>query len=440
MSSPEVAEYYSVGRLRWNTLVFTGGKVINALLSLSLFALIASQLPKADFAVYAWLLAFIELSANISRFGINWVVDRYVPQLRSVHDSVALHRFALTMTGLRVLLILLLALPFYWGGRALLGLAGHEDWFPAFNAYFAILVPFALMTFLRDNVFQSLLQQSHSQANTTIRHVTFFVVLFCIIIWADALTLEHVIYGDIAATVAAMIIGLVQLGYLLRQLPYGTRPTSTSMPTWRAVARFATNSYADDVLRMSGSGHAVMMAAPHLFASAAVASFGFCLTLFSQLNRFLPAHLFSGLYRPRLVSQYTKTGSFEALNRQLVVILKISNYIIACSIAVFVVYGDAALGLVSQGKYVDAYGLMLLFLALMLVDNHRQVLMVLCNVIEKVEFLSRSSLLMPLAVPTAIILALAGLGSYGLVLSLVVAELLSIGLILHLLRRPGYQG
>jgi O-antigen/teichoic acid export membrane protein len=153
----------------------------------------------------------------------------------------------------------------------------------------------------------------------------------------------------------------------------------------------------------------------------------------------LPAHLFSGLYRPRLVSQYAKTGSFEALNRQLIVILKISNYIIAGGIALFAVYGDAVLGWASQGKYADAYSLMLLFLLLMLVDNQRQILMVLCNVIEQVDVLSRSSLLMPLALPAAVILALAGLGSHGLALALIIAELLSIVVVLHLLERAGYH-
>lgn len=439
MATSETADYYSVGRLRSNTLIFTFGKVVNAVLSLSLFALIASQLTKADFAIYAWLLAFAELSANISRFGVNWVVDRYVPQLRSLHSSAALRRFVLIMTGLRALFAVSTVLAFYWGGRALLGLAGHEDWFPAFDTYVVIIIPFAVMTFLRDNVFQAFLQQAHSQANTTIRHLTFFLVLFTVILFGDSFTLEHVIYGDIAATITAMTIGFVQLRHILKQLPDDAGQASASMPSQGALVNFAANSYADDMLRMSGSGHSVMMAAPHLFAAAAIASFGFCLTLFSQLNRFLPAHLFSGLYRPRLVSTFARSGSFSNLNRQLIIILKISNYMIAGGIAVFVVYGDAVLGWVSQGKYADAYGLMLLFLALMLVDNHRQVLMTLCNVIEQVRILSRSSLIMPLALPTAIVLAVAGLGAYGLALALVIAELLSIWVVLHLLKNAGYE-
>lgn len=438
MPGSEKAEYYSIKRLRWNTLIFTGGKGINAVLSLTIFSLIAANLSKPDFAIYAWLIAFIELSTNISRFGINWAVDRYVPELRSSLNSYALRRFIVIMTGLRALIIVMLALVFYAAGQKILSLGGKEDWFPAFDLYIVVLIPFAIMVFLRDVVFQSLLQQAHSQATTSLRHLVFLAVLFFFIAQPDNLTLTQVIYGDIAATFAAATAALVQAGILLGQLPYGTPPTSASKLTWQAVVKFAANSYANEVLRMSGSGYAVMSAAPQLLATAALAPYGFCQTLFTQLNRFLPAHLFSGLYRPRLVSQYTKTGSFEELNRQLNLILKVSNYILAMCIAVFFIYGEAILDLLSRGKYVDAHGLMMFFLALMLLDNQRQALLALSNTIERVDFLRRASLVMPLVVPLAVVFVIAGLGTYGLALALILPEVVCVGLIVYQIRRAGY--
>ncbi len=437
MPPPEKTEYYSIKRLRWNTLVFTGGKGVNAVLSLSIFYLIAANLAKSDFAVYAWLIAFIELSTNISRFGINWAVDRYVPELRSSLNSIALRRFIIIMTSLRALIIIALALVFYVAGQQLLSLGGKEDWLPAFDLYIVVLVPFAMMVFLRDVVFQSLLQQAHSQANTSVRHLVFLVILLTLIAQPDPLTLTGVIYGEIAATVMAATVAFVQAGILLRQLPYKTPPLLASTLRWRTVIGFAANSYANEVLRMSGSSYAMMSAAPQLLATAALAPYGFCQTLFTQLNRFLPAHLFSGLYRPKLVAEYAKTGSFETLNRQLIMILKISNYILAMSLAVFFVYGGELLDLLSKGKYADAHGLMLLFLVLMLVDNHRQVLVALCNTIERVEFLKRASLVMPLVVPLAIILVFSGLGTYGLALALILPEIISVGAIVYQLRRAG---
>ena len=59
-TSPEKTEYYSIKRLRWNTLIFTGGKGVNAVLSLLIFSLIAANLSKPEFAVYAGTKAALE--------------------------------------------------------------------------------------------------------------------------------------------------------------------------------------------------------------------------------------------------------------------------------------------------------------------------------------------------------------------------------------------
>ena len=434
----ETPEYYSITRLKRNALVFASGKALNSVLNLSIFALIASSLSRADFAVYAWLLAFLQLSTNLSRFGINWAVDRYVPELRATMNSFALKRFVLTMMSLRLTAVLLFALIAYWSGQALLTYSGKEAWLPAFNLYIIVIVPFALNNFLRDTVFQSLLKQAHSQINTTIRHLTLMSIVLFWLFWSDALELHHVIYGEIIATSIAVMVALVQLTSLLRQLPYHDAPTSEKLPTWRIIARFAANSYANEVLRMSGGGHAVMAAAPQVLATAALAPYGFCQTLFTQLQRLLPAHLFSGLYRPRMISQYARTGDFKHLNQQLILILKISNYVLAGGLAAFFVYGETIFDLLSGGRYADAHRLMLLFIVLMMIENFRQVMFTLCSTIERVDFLRRASLIMPLVVPVALGLVWAGADASGLVSALIVADLCSIGMIIYQIRNAGF--
>ncbi len=439
MSTSDNKEYYSVKRLRWNTLVFTGGKGINAMLSLGIFYLIASNLSKADFAIYAWLIAFVELSNNISRFGINWAVDRYVPELRSSLNSHALRRFILVMTALRAGIIIALVAVFHGAGQLLLEMGGKEDWLPAFDIYIFILVPFAVMVFFRDVVFQSLLKQAYSQVTILLRHLVFIALLGYLLFGSLAeFSLTNLIYSEIIATLIAATAALIQAGVLIRQFPYNQAPQSPSMLRWRTVLFFAANSCANETLRMSGSGHALMSVAPQLLATAALAPYGFCLTLFGQINRFLPAHLFAGLYRPKLVAEYVKNGSFEALNLRLITILKVSNYILALSLAVFVIYGGILLDLLSDKKYGDAHGLMILFIILMLIDNYRQVLLVLCNTIERVDFLRRASLAMPLVIPLACLLVWTGIGAYGLVLALILPEIIWVGAIVYQLKKAGH--
>jgi O-antigen/teichoic acid export membrane protein len=438
-TTKEAPEYYSIKRLKRNALVFAGGKTLNSILSISIFALIASGLSKSDFAIWAWLLAFLHLSANLSRFGVNWAVDRYVPELRSTMNSIVLKRFILVMTGLRVMTLILFAFVFYWSGQALLSFFGKEDWLPAFQLYALLIIPFALNNFLRDTVFQALLKQAHSQANTTIRHLVLLSIVLFYLFWMGSLELNNVIYGEIAASVAAVAVALVQLGYLLRQLPYGEQPTTENLPAWRSIAKFAANSYANEVLRMSGSGLAVMTAAPQVLTTVALAPYGFCQTLFSQLQRFLPAHLFSGLYRPRMIAQYTKTQDFKHLNQQLILILKISNYVLLGGLSVFLVYGEVIFDLLSGGRYADAHRLMLMFIVLMMIENFRQIMMTLCATIERVDFLSRASLFMPLVVPVALGLAILGAGPVGLAAAMIAADVCSIAMIVYQLKRAGYD-
>ena len=181
------------------------------------------------------------------RFGINWAVDRYVPELRSSLNSFALRRFILIMMGLRILIIIALAGVFYAGGKMLLEMGGKEDWLPAFDLYITILIPFALLVFIRDALFQSLLKQAYSQGTMTLRHLVFIGLLLYFLFGASStLTVTQVIYCDIAATVVAVTAALIQTGVLIHRFPYGVTPRAASPLRWRAVLRFAANSYANE--------------------------------------------------------------------------------------------------------------------------------------------------------------------------------------------------
>ena len=176
----------------------------------------------------------------------------------------------------------------------------------------------------------------------------------------------------------------------------------------------------------------------HYVARSAALLSVLCQTLFTQLQRLLPAHLFSGLYRPRMISQYARTGDFNRLNQQLILILKISNYVLAGGLAAFFVYGETIFDLLSGGRYADAHRLMLLFIVLMMIENFRQVMFTLCSTIERVDFLRRASLIMPLVVPVALGLVWAGADASGLVSALIIADLCSIGAIIYQIKNAGF--
>ncbi len=437
MASDE-QDYYSLKRLRSSTMIFAVGKIVNAALSLTILVLLASNLTKSDFAIYAWLVAFTEFTVNISRFGINHVVLRYAPELRAGHHLKALAQLLLLSTLSRVVIMTLFGLVYYGASHGVLSLVGKTEWLPAFELYIAVIIPFGLMVFLRDTVFQSLLRQGLSQANMTIRHAVVLIGLAAFLSSATELSVMEVISVEIAATLIATLIALVQGWRIVRLLPENRAVARGSVPGLRTMIRFAANTYASELLRMLGSNHALMTVAPQMLTVAALAPFGFCLTLFGQIYRFLPAQLFSGLFRPKLIAEYTKSRSFSRLNRHIVMILKISNYALAGGLAIFIVYGAAILDLMSGGNYGDEYLLMVAFFMLMFIDNHRLVLSELCSTIEKADLLRNVSLANLLIIPIAVLLVSLGFSYYGLVLAIILGEGLFVSAIIASLRRQGF--
>lgn len=434
----ERQEYYSLKRLRSNTYIFAIGKVLNASLSFSILVLIASYLSKPEFAVYAWLVAFTEFTVNISRFGINHLVMRYAPELRARHNLRALFKLVMLSTLSRVVVMLLFGVLYYAFSHILLSWLGKSDWLPAFELYLLVIVPFGLMVFLRDTVFQSLLQQGPSQINTTVRHLTFLLGL-SILLYGSGFTLIEVIYVDIAATAVATLVASIQGWRMMRALPYDQIPSTAEVPRGSTMLKFAANSYASELLRMLGSGYALMTVAPQMLSVAALAPFGFCLTLFGQIYRFLPAHLFSGLYRPKLIATYTAGRNFAKLNSQIIMILKISNYTLAAGTAIFAVYGAQMLDLMSGGKYGSEYLLMLGFFVLMFIDNHRLVLADLCATVEKADLLRHASFANLSIIPVAALLVSFGLSYYGLVAAIIIGEGIFVATIIVMLKRQGFD-
>jgi O-antigen/teichoic acid export membrane protein len=419
-------------------MIFAVGKITNAALSLTILVLLASNLTKSDFAIYAWLVAFTEFTVNISRFGINHVVLRYAPELRAGHHLKALAQLLLLSTCSRVVIMTLFGLVYYVASHGILSLVGKTEWLPAFELYIAVIVPFGLMVFLRDTVFQSLLRQGLSQGNMTIRHGVVLIGLAVFLLSATDLTVMQVIAVEIVATLIATLIALVQGWRIVRSLPRDQAAAKGSVPGVGAMMRFAANTYASELLRMLGSNHALMTVAPQLLTVAALAPFGFCLTLFGQIYRFLPAQLFSGLFRPKLIAEYTKSRSFTRLNRHIVMILKISNYALLGGLAIFVVYGAAILDLMSGGKYGDEYLLMVAFFGLMFIDNHRLVLSELCSTIEKADLLRNVSLANLSIIPIAVLLVSLGFSYYGLVFAIILGEGLFVSAIIASLWRQGF--
>lgn len=434
--NPDSAERYSIPRLRRSAAFYLAGKGITAPLGLAVFLLVSARLARPEFALYAWLIALGQLSQQLSFVGINWVALHWVPYYRSRGDARSYRTFLLVLVGLRLALIGAMVGAYFIVAPQLVTAFGQTDWVFPLRLYLAVMAGELAVEFVRTSVFEPLLEQGFAQSNVLLQHLVFLALLLAFIAGGSALSIEQVIYAKGTAVWIALLAALAQLAYLLRR-PVTVRADERP-PDRRFLLRFALDNYAQDVLRMTAGGPLMTMLASRLIGVAALAEFGFAQNLTAYCDRFLPAQLFLGLLRPRVIAAYAEDRDPAELRRRVGLILKISSCALAAVTAVVVAVGRPALGLLAGGRYASAYGLLLTFLLWLALISIQRMLAVLTNVLGHSELLRRASVSSLLVVPVAAALVYAGAGAYGLVLGMIAGEIVFVWLVSSGLRAAGH--
>ena len=434
----ESAQGYSIPRLRRSGVVFLIGKGLTAPINLSIFLLIAAHLSKPEFALYAWLIALSGLSRQLSYCGVNWVALHYVPYYRTRVAERSYRLFLVGLVAVRFALIGVLIAAYFVTAPHLVAAFGYAIWLFPLRLYLAVMAAELGVEFLRSSIFEPLLEQGVSQGNVLLQHTVFLTGLL-LLLWSggSSLSIEDVIYAKAAAVWLALLVALGQFGYLLRQ-PAAAVPSEPPIHA-RVLLGFALDNYVQDVMRLTSSGPSMTMLASRLLDLPALATFGFAQNLTGFVDRFLPAQLFLGLLRPRVIATYVDDRSFGDLQRRIGLILKISSCALAVATALLVAVGSSALSLLAGGQYAGSYGLLLTFLLWLAIISVQRMQAVLTNVLGHSEVLRRAASVSLLVVPTAVVLIHAGAGPYGLVLGMIVGEAVSVWLVSNQLRRAGYR-
>ena len=433
----ESAQAYSLARLRRSAAVFLAAKGLTAPLNFICFLLIAAQLPKPEFALYVWLLAFGQLSQQFSFFGLNWIALHQVPYYRSRIGGRAYRLFLIGLLLVRVGLIAVLIAACFVAAPVLVTAVGYQPWLQPLRLYLGVLAAEATVEFTRSCVFEPLLEQGVSQGNVLVQHSVFLAgLLLAVVVHGPAFSIASVLYARGAAVWIALAVALVQLSRVLRQ-PV-TTTAGESPPRWRVLLAFALDNYAQDVMRLTSGGALMTMLASRLVDVSTLAAFGFAQNLAGFVHRLLPAQLFIGLLRPPVIAAYMSDRSFLELRRRIGLILKISSCALASIAALFVAVGGPALALLSGGRYLASYGLLLAFLLWLLVVSLQRMLAVLTNVLGHSELLRRASLASLLVVPSAIVLIAGGAGPYGLVLGMIIGDAVAVWIVAREYLRAGY--
>jgi O-antigen/teichoic acid export membrane protein len=298
-----------------------------------------------------------------------------------------------------------------------------------------------LIDYLQRGVFQPLLKQGFTQSVGLVRNVMFS----SLILWAawspgGALDLRHVLEAELWAVTAAALSGLGFFLWLwLREAPAAGLSPRWTPPSLRAMARMSGYNYASQVLYSLGDSAMVLLVAGRMLDLQATAALGFCLGLYGQLLRYLPAHWLWGAIQPSLVAAYSRGRDFVQLNQQAMLVYKGSLFVVAPLVAFFIVFSEDSLNLLSHGKYGDAHWLALVLLVSVIPGSHRSVLSGLVNTVERPEAGAVGNLGALSTVPLGVLLVMLGFGPMGLVLAVVANASLYNLIVIRTLAAAGYH-
>jgi O-antigen/teichoic acid export membrane protein len=433
--------HYSFARLRASLVHFGIGQLLNGVLGVAIILQIARGLPLQEYGAYVVFAALIQMGMAFSMIGLDTVAAIYIPQYRMNAETSALMRLLLNLVGLRVLTLMLAAGLLYvlspmWGQYL-----GLQSWETVVRPFLVLMLLAGLIDYWQRGVFQPLLKQGFTQSVSLARNVLFSSLL----LWASwsqdgVLSLVHVLKAELWATSAGALSGI---GFFL-WLWMREAPAAGSIPRWtppplRAMVRMSGYNYASQVLYSLGDSSMLLLVAGRMLDLQSTAALGFCLGLYGQLLRYLPAHWLWGAIQPSLVAAYSRGRNFVQLNQQAMLIYKGSLFVVAPLVAFFLVSSEGVLNLLSHNKYGDAHWLALVLLVSVIPGSHRSVLSGLVNTVERPQAGAMGNLAALCTVPLGVLLVTLGLGPLGLVIAVAANAALYNLIVIRTLTAAGFH-
>jgi O-antigen/teichoic acid export membrane protein len=434
---------YSRKAVRRNMVYFALGKVFSAGLSFAILGLVATKLSYLDFGIYVLVVNFGRMIITMSYLGIDWAAFRYLPQFYAASNAAALRRLLATLIGLRAAIVLLLAAVGILLASPLSDLVGAPNSADALRLYFAVVIADAIGEFVRLKIFSALLRQGFqlvSQLTRSAVHVAILLVLTRLS--AGEIPLSLVIESEICAAMLSLVVVAAQLWLLDRQhtRDFSAAPGEGVLPGIRALLRFGFYQYVNDVIVLLGEGPTVSVIGANFVGLSGLAMFGFARNLAQQLQKVMPAENFIYLVWPKLILSYSVSRGFDQLMRHTMLVVKLSNIILAAAICALVVYGREVAEIFSGGKFGDAYGLVLVFAAWLFAQSQCIAVYVIATTVERVDALRFASLATAITtVPVALALLALGLGPYALAAALVAGQVAYVAVACWRLGRAGYR-
>jgi O-antigen/teichoic acid export membrane protein len=345
-------QHYGAAAIRRSLMHFMLGKGIAIVSTLVTLLLLVRQLPAAEFGAYTSLNALALILGLISSFGIPQVLNRYLPELRTCHNYIAMYRLLFAGMFFRALfymLICALLLP----GLGWLAVTFKLD------AWSAVIPIYLLVGFLRINAtfisqsLESLLWQRDSQYSLALGAlIKLLGVIY--LVQQNSLTLTNFVWLECISEGA--IFCCLYVFILSRWLSDGSRALGDKhvlVDDRPRYIRFGYWCYVQNLTSVLYGSAPNRLFVAYMFAAEYIAIYGVIDRFVDFVRRYEPLKMFVGLVRPVLLSRYSVTQDFSKLASLANLILFANFAILLAPLPLLVVTGDDFLAWLTDNKYGD---------------------------------------------------------------------------------------
>ncbi len=330
------------------------GRPISAIGGLLVLVLLSRLLTKEEYGAYFALWALVEISILLSDPGVLHLIYRFVSASSNDQGQVmpkgpAPRLLISRILGLGLGAGLLFLMPAHWLDFFKLASA------PQILQAAAIILFFEGLARAIEAIFDSMLCQGASQITTVSRTIMRLLGIFVCYANTGGLTLDLLIWVDIAATSVGVLLGLCLLLniYFKRHKYQGQYDQSTQVPL-KTLLYYAWPAYLSQTLGILCNVDVLKLTLSGSNGVGELAIFGFVFSIASVIQRYLPANLLAGIFRPLFIAAAQKPNADRVLVELLIACIKI-NWLFVVPMVVFsFILGDDLLAYISGGKYAQA--------------------------------------------------------------------------------------
>lgn len=392
---------------------------ISALGGLLVLIVLSRTLSKSDYGIYFALWASAEILILASTFGLVQSVYRYVSAAELFTGQLCPQGPVFPLLGWRVITLSLAAIGAASFPAILASLAGIPslpEWVPLI---FAVIVFGEGLARFLETLFDAMLSQGRSQL-TLVSRTVFRLMGFLFFYLDGALTLSDVLFVEVAVTVGGSCLGLILIGHIYWRR-FSAPAIKTEPHCYRRMAKYALPTFLSDLIGIGYSVDFLKIVLAKTSGLEAVAAFGFAYSLAAVIQRYMPANLFAGIFRPVFIAASKKADSKVLLNGLVNVIIKI-NWLLILPVLCFLGFGSSYfLSALSGGNYVNSGGILLLLIAALLLRAVRFTLSMFCLARENSVYPLASTLFALIGLPIAIHLSTL-YGAEGMGIALGISE------------------